>query len=96
MFKIIVNNGQTYEIVQDDGLLQLNGKPFPWDVQPLNPYTFHILKDARSYTAEVLQADYAAKTFVIKINGHTYHIQAQTSWTCCWKKWVWPMVAPAR
>jgi biotin carboxyl carrier protein len=77
MFKITVNSQQTYEIIQDNGQLLLDGNPLNWDVQAINAHTFHILKDARSYTAEVLQADYEKKTFVIKINGYTYQIKAQ-------------------
>jgi biotin carboxyl carrier protein len=77
MFKITVNGGQTYEIMQEDGQLQLDGNPFHWDIQPVNAHTFHILKDSRSYTAEVLQADYATKHFVIKLNGQTYQVKGQ-------------------
>ena len=77
MFKITVNDQQTYEIIQDNGQLVVDGNLFAWDVQPVNAHTFHILKDNQSYTAEILQADYARKVLVIKINGHTYHIKAQ-------------------
>lgn len=77
MFKITVNDQQTYEIIQDNGQLVVDGNLFAWDVQPVNAHTFHILKDNQSYTAEILQADYARKVVVIKINGHTYHIKAQ-------------------
>jgi biotin carboxyl carrier protein len=77
MFKITVNEGQTYEIIQDNGQLVMDEKALAWDVQPINAHTFHILKDSRSYTAEILQADYARKTFVVKINGQTYQVKAQ-------------------
>jgi biotin carboxyl carrier protein len=77
MFKITVNEGQTYEIVEDNGQLFVSGEPFNWDVQPVNEHTFHILRDNKSYTAEILEADHANKSFVIKINGHTYRLKAQ-------------------
>lgn len=77
MFKITVNDQQTYEIVQDNGQLVLDGNLLTWDIQPINAHTFHILKEGQSYTAEILQADHTRKTFVIKINGHTYQLKAQ-------------------
>lgn len=77
MFKINVNTDKPYEAVQDKSGLQLNGQPLNWDIQPLNGHTFHIIKDNQSYTAEVIQADYARKEFVIKINGTIYELKAQ-------------------
>jgi hypothetical protein len=55
----------------------VSGETFNWDVQPINEHTFHILKDHKSYTAEILEADHARKMFVIKVNGHTYQVKAQ-------------------
>jgi biotin carboxyl carrier protein len=55
----------------------VSGEPLNWDVQPVNEHTFHILRDNKSYTAEILEADHANKSFVIKINGHTYRLKAQ-------------------
>ncbi|MDB5260982.1 MAG: carboxylesterase, partial [Adhaeribacter sp.] len=51
--------------------------PFNWDIAPIRPGTFHIIKDAVSYNAELIQADYATKTFIIKINGtlHTLTVK---------------------
>lgn len=37
--------------------------------------TFHILKDNQSYRAEVVELDFAKKTFALKINGNPYQIQ---------------------
>src|ERR1035437_8180886 len=36
---------------------------------------FHILKDNKSYTAEVLKANHEEKSFVISVNGNKYTVQ---------------------
>ena len=36
---------------------------------------FHIIKDSKSYTAEVLKANPEEKSFVIRINGNKYTVQ---------------------
>lgn len=77
MFKITVNTQQTYEVAKENEQLLVDGKPVNWDILPLNAHTFHILKDAQSYRAEILEADYAKKAFVVRINSHTYRITAQ-------------------
>ena len=38
---------------------------------------FHIIKDSRSYTAEVLKANHEEKSFVIRVNGNKYTVQVQ-------------------
>jgi biotin carboxyl carrier protein len=36
---------------------------------------YHILHNYQSYNVEVMGADYAAKTFSLKVNGSTHHVQ---------------------
>src|ERR1035437_1293821 len=36
---------------------------------------FHIIKDSKSYTAEVLKASHEEKSFVIRVNGNKYTVQ---------------------
>lgn len=55
----------------------LNGQPFAWDVAALGNGRFHVLHAGRSYSAEVLDADFATKTFALKINGQRVELQAQ-------------------
>jgi biotin carboxyl carrier protein len=77
MFKITVQPDQTFEAKVENGQLQLNQQPFNWDIQFLSTYSCHILKDNQSYNAEIIQADYLKKEFVIKINGTIYQLKAQ-------------------
>jgi len=57
--------------------LTLNGQPFAWDVMPLGDGRYHVLYKGKSYSAELVAADYATKTFVLKINGQRVELQAK-------------------
>ena len=57
--------------------ITLNGQPFHWDVVPLGDGRYHVLHNRRSYSAELVSADYATKTFVVKINGQRLELHAK-------------------
>ena len=42
-----------------------------------NETTFHIIKNNKSYRAEVVELDFAKKIFSLKINGNPYQIQLE-------------------
>lgn len=67
----------TWQVVLEKNQILLNNTPFTWDLLPLSPTSFHIIKDGRSYTAELLEAEPETKTFRIKINGHVHTLQVQ-------------------
>ncbi len=65
-YKINVNNDSDFELTTEqikdfDFVKEQNG-------------TFHILKNNKAYRAEVIEANYAKKTFTIKVNGNPYEI----------------------
>src|ERR1043165_1088184 len=51
---------------------KLDGNAFSWDVIEVKNGSFHIIKDNRSYTVEVLKADLSEKSFTIIVNGNKY------------------------
>ncbi|MFD1871315.1 biotin/lipoyl-containing protein [Hymenobacter bucti] len=55
----------------------LNGQPFAWDIVALGGGRYHVLHKGKSYTAELLAADYEAKTFVLRLNGQRIELQAK-------------------
>lgn len=77
MLKVTVNEQQTVDIESTKGQTLLNGQPFQWDLVALDNGRFHILQNGRSYNAEVIEADYAEKSFKIKINQSTYTVAAK-------------------
>jgi biotin carboxyl carrier protein len=68
MYKALVNN-KTFDITQTSEGLVIDNQPLNWDLIEFAPGCFHILLKNKSYRAEVVKADAATKTFVIKVNG---------------------------
>jgi acetyl/propionyl-CoA carboxylase alpha subunit len=73
MLKASVNN-KTFDIHQASSETTINGQNFNWDIAVASNGQFHILYNNRSYNAEVLEADYQSKAFLIKINNNVYSI----------------------
>ena len=73
MLKATVNT-QTFDIQSDKNEISVNSQPFKWDMVEIKDGTFHILYNNRSFNAEVLEADYQTKSFLIKINKSKYSI----------------------
>ncbi|MCX2738478.1 biotin/lipoyl-containing protein [Pontibacter anaerobius] len=77
MLQVKTGNGKTWQVdIQKDTIL-LNNAPFDWDISPIGPNTFHIIKGTRSFTAEVVSADYQEKAFTFKINGATQTVSVK-------------------
>ncbi|WP_035567377.1 biotin/lipoyl-containing protein [Hymenobacter sp. IS2118] len=57
--------------------ITLNGEAFAWDIVDLGEGRFHVLHEGRSYNAEVVSTDYAAKNIVLKINGQCVELNAK-------------------
>lgn len=77
MYKVKSINGQAaeFEIALDASNLgegTLNGKAFKWDVVKEKQGRFHVLKDNKSYTIEVIHSDTLEKKCTLKVNGTTY------------------------
>jgi len=69
MLQVKTADDKTWQVeIQKDAIL-LNGTLLNWDISPIGPRTYHIIKDNKSYTAELVQADYQEKSFTFKING---------------------------
>jgi biotin carboxyl carrier protein len=77
MLKVTINEKQTIEVENSAEGLVLNGQHFDWDIVPVGDNQYHILYNNRSYSAEILEANRAEKTFKIKLNGKLYDIAAK-------------------
>ena len=73
MLKATINN-QTFDIQSNKSEISVNSQPFKWDMVEIKDGNFHILYNNRSFNAEVLEADYQTKSFLIKINKIKYSI----------------------
>ena len=72
MLQVQTANEKKWQVDINKNEILVDGVLFDWDIQPLQPGIFHIIRKDKSYTAEVIQADYTAKTFVIRINGQVH------------------------
>ena len=77
MFKVTVNKTSSFEVVQTEKGLLVDGQLLNWDLVKLSEGYFHILHNNKSYTAEVVKADATAKTFTFKINNHLHTVEAK-------------------
>ncbi|MEA5258342.1 acetyl-CoA carboxylase biotin carboxyl carrier protein subunit [Arcicella aquatica] len=76
MLKATVNQ-QTFNIVSDNAGTTIDEQPLDWDIVEIRNNHFHILYNNRSYNAEVLEADYQAKSFLIKMNNRQYVVNVK-------------------
>ncbi|MCI1188786.1 biotin/lipoyl-binding protein [Hymenobacter sp. DH14] len=78
MFQIKTSADQQWEVdYRGSDAVTLNNEPFAWDIADLGGGRFHILYEGRSFTAEVVEADYATKNIVLKLNGQRVELQAK-------------------
>jgi len=56
---------------------EVNGNSFKWDCREIKKGIFHVIKNNQSYNIEVLEQDYASKTFTIVVNGNKYKLSAK-------------------
>jgi acetyl/propionyl-CoA carboxylase alpha subunit len=70
MLQVNTNSIQTWDVdYHPTGSITVNDEPFDWDITVLSEGKFHVLYNNQSVVAEVLAADYATKTFQLKLNG---------------------------
>ncbi len=77
MHKVKVNGKYDYEIDKVDSGLLINGNIVNADVQHINPSTWHIINQLKSYNVEVVNFNSTEKTAEIKINNNTYTVTAK-------------------
>jgi len=77
MYKTKINNTHELNFEKKDGTWQLDGKDLAFDLLEIKQNSFHIIKDNKSYTAEVVSHNPVEKTFVIKVNQTIYNISVK-------------------
>ncbi len=73
--KATVNNTEyTFEFDNEKNVFLLNGSIFPINKIQSSANEFHLLNGTKSFNADVIEADYAAKEFTIRVNGNKYNV----------------------
>jgi biotin carboxyl carrier protein len=70
-YKLSVNNQTSIDLTESD-LKNL-------DAIPLGNSKFHVLKDNKSYKAEIVSTDFIAKKYIIKVNNNSYEVAISDS-----------------
>jgi biotin carboxyl carrier protein len=75
MLKVKVNNKHEHSIEFENATAgTIDGAAFLWDVIKVKDGSFHIIKDNKSYSVEVVKADIKEKSFTISVNGNKYQL----------------------
>lgn len=78
MLKVKVNNKQEHQVVfENETSGTIDGTAFSWDVIEVKNGTFHIIKNNKSYTVELLKAEPSEKSFLVKVNGNKYQLHVK-------------------
>jgi biotin carboxyl carrier protein len=76
MYKASVN-GREYEIEYDEKNQSIGGKKFDGDSIELKKGKFHIIRDNRSFEAEVVKVNRDEKTVSVKVNNVLYTVSVK-------------------
>jgi len=74
MFTISVNSKYKFDVISKNGRVSADGENLFLDLQEGNGQHIHILKDNKSYRAEVVSFSQKEKTCIVKVNGNVYHL----------------------
>jgi biotin carboxyl carrier protein len=78
MLKVNVNNKKEHTVVfADETSGSLNGNDFSWDVIEVKNGSFHVIKNNKSYSVEVIKSDEKEKSFLISVNGNKYQLNVK-------------------
>lgn len=86
MYKTKVNGQQEFDISFEDGDFIVNGKKGKWDLIRIRENHFHLLQNNRSFSIEVVNADWTSKSFSLRINNKPVTIQVQDRYDQLLKK----------
>ncbi len=80
MFKVKSNgnNTEVFEVAFDKKNPTrgtLNGSEFNWDLVTEKHGRYHVLKDNRSYTVELIDVDFIEKKISLNVNGNNYSFE---------------------
>ena len=76
MFKIVINKEHTFE-TSYNGSVELNASIVEWDFVKIDNRNYHIIRNNKSYHAELIIINRKQKKLEIKINGRFYSVEVK-------------------
>jgi biotin carboxyl carrier protein len=78
MLKVKVNNKKEHTIIfENNSSGTIDDKNFSWDIVEVKDGSFHVIKNNKSYSVEVIKAEPAEKSFLISVNGNKYQLNVK-------------------
>lgn len=78
MLKVNVNNKKEHIVEMGNATSgTIDGKEFSWDVIEVKEGSFHVIRNNRSYSVEVIKADPKEKSFLVSVNGNKYQLNVK-------------------
>jgi biotin carboxyl carrier protein len=77
MYKVTVNGNSKFEINQEKESFFVDNDKTDWDLVKISENKFHIIKNNKSYNAELIKFDTETKTFDIKVNGKIHQVNVK-------------------
>ena len=76
MYKVSIRD-KKFEVNSTEDGFMIDNTVFQWNLVKISDGYFHIIYKNKSYAAEIVKADFVAKTFHLKINGTVYPVSVQ-------------------
>ena len=76
MFKININQEHTFE-TSYNGHVELNASVVEWDFVKIDNRNYHIIRNNKSYHAELIFMNLKQKKLELKINGRVYSVEVK-------------------
>jgi biotin carboxyl carrier protein len=78
MYKVKVNNKKEHSVIfENNASGTIDDKSFQWDVIEVKEGSFHVIKNNRSFSVEVIKAEPSEKSFLISVNGNKYQLDVK-------------------
>ncbi|MBP6334800.1 MAG: biotin/lipoyl-binding protein [Bacteroidia bacterium] len=74
---IVTVNSKEFQVEFEKNAKEINGKPFVADILEFRKGKFHIIRDNKSFVAELVETNPEEKSFVIKVNNSNYTINVR-------------------
>lgn len=56
----------------------LNKKRYDWDLKTVNSTSFHIIKDRKTFSVQILEMDQNSRTVIVNVNNNRYQVSLRT------------------
>ena len=76
MFKIDINKEHTFE-TSYNGYVELNASIVEWDFVKIDNRNYHIIRNNKSYHAELIIMNFKQKKLALNINGRIYSVEVK-------------------